>query len=159
MFGTSRGKINLILYEAALKNDKIKVHFNHKLTDIDLNMLQLTFERYEKDGKTPVKVQLSTTARLIAADGVNSAVRNVITQKDTSLKAKVTPWTFEFRVLFAPAGKMSDKLDTKVHYICSGMYVATIDNNNQQQWTGVMSVHDFESKERADLLALKKVVN
>lgn len=35
VFGTSRGKINILLYEEALKSTLIEVKFNHKLEEID----------------------------------------------------------------------------------------------------------------------------
>ncbi|OQR80516.1 hypothetical protein THRCLA_12008, partial [Thraustotheca clavata] len=56
----------------------------------------------------------------------------------------ITPWTNEYRVLFARPGEMTDKLNPRVHYIFSGGYTATIDNHGQQQWTVVTCLRESD---------------
>ncbi|OQS06353.1 hypothetical protein THRCLA_01615, partial [Thraustotheca clavata] len=73
-------------------------------------------------------------AKVIGADGVHSKVRAALQKVLPSLQVSSSPWINEYRVLFGEVGKMSDKLDPKLHYVMGGIYTSTIENNGQQQW-------------------------
>ena len=45
VYGTTRGGVNLLLYEEALNHsDQIKIFFNHKVTKVDAQSKTLTFQ-------------------------------------------------------------------------------------------------------------------
>ena len=55
VYGTSRGKVNTLLYDWSVKNSLITVLFNHKLVDMDFYKKEITLEKRESDGsKTKV---------------------------------------------------------------------------------------------------------
>jgi len=72
LYGTSRGKINSILYEWTKKFSLITVLFNHKLTDMDFEKKEITLEKRENGEKIIVIVKAD---KVIAADGLYSMVR------------------------------------------------------------------------------------
>ena len=137
VFGTSRGKVNLLLYEWAQKNRLIDIKFNHKLVDVEFESRTLVLER--RDTMSTMRVQAD---RVLAADGLYSMVRRKMEQKCPGFRADVTKWTNEFRVLFGKPGDLPETLDTKAHFIFNGLYAATVDNQGQQQWTLVMGARD-----------------
>eukprot|EP01051_Picozoa_sp_SAG22_P012662 SAG22_NODE_1337_length_4697_cov_2.318182_2_plen_544_part_00 len=162
--GTSRGKVNVLLYEAAAAHPGIAIEFGHKLVDLDCRAKTLTFSVRSADAgrvRLPAArlvVPVGDGERVIAADGVHSAVRRAM-ERDCGgngggFSCSVTPWTNEFRVLFAAAGATAEGLDTADHYIFSGVYTATVDNGGQQQWTCVLGARDdAPAGERALLLS------
>ncbi|KAJ3126242.1 hypothetical protein HK100_010350 [Physocladia obscura] len=160
VYGTSRAKVNYIVYDASIKNPNVKVFFGYKLIGLDFATKQAIFETRDK---TVVRVPPSATTseieitRIIAADGVRSIVRDSLVKNVPDFKVKLTPWTFEFRALFAEPGVGLDlsNLDTKIHYICNGMYSATVDNGGQQQWSCVVSTRDSDPPEVRDLVLSK----
>jgi len=152
VYGTSRGKVNLVLYEAAKKNPKINIKFGYKLIEINFSKKELTFTRSHDKSQEIVQVN---GRRIVAADGVNSIVRQSLLEKTANFNCTIQPWTNEFRVLFAPPGAEFKELDTRVHYIFSGCYTATIDNCGQQQWTCVMGARDNASPKEKELLLSK----
>ena len=55
VYGTSRGKVNSLLFDWSQKNKLITVLFNHKLIDMDFDKKEITLEKREPDGsKTKV---------------------------------------------------------------------------------------------------------
>jgi len=72
LYGTSRSKINSILYELSKKFSLITVLFNHKLTDMDFEKKEITLEKRENGEKIIVIVKAD---KVIAADGLYSMVR------------------------------------------------------------------------------------
>jgi hypothetical protein len=55
VYGTSRGKVNTLLYDWSVKNSLITVLFNHKLVDMDFYKKEIILEKRESDGsKTKV---------------------------------------------------------------------------------------------------------
>ena len=156
VYGTSRSKVNFILFRAVLKEKNIKVYFNHKLKDIDFDRKFLCFTIYNNNNASNDIIEIdASTTRVIACDGVNSAVRRQMESKLINFTASLIPWTNEYRVLFAPVGKLIDGLDTKVHYIFTSCYTATVaDEHGKQRWTLVMTARDSDPPdERATVLA------
>ena len=144
VYGTSRGKVNLILlqYLQTHHADTCNVHFHHKLHSLDPESKILVFTNKNNN---EVRVDAGSS-RVIAADGVYSKVRRELATKiPDKFQRIVTPWTNEYRVLFAQKGKEFDRLDPAVHYIFGSCYTATIDNDGQQQWTAVMAARDTDS--------------
>lgn len=152
VYGTSRGKVNTFLYEEALTNPNIEICFNHKLVDVGFDSKELFFDVRGEDGAKIRTVVAAGGARIIASDGLYSKVRRCIETKLDGFESKVTPWTNEFRVLFAKPGDTREELDTKIHYIFSGFYSATLDNGGQQQWSCVMGARDSAPASERELL-------
>ena len=119
--GTSRGAVNDVLLQAASANPLITLKFGLRIRDVRANTRELIFEkRVPGDVKREeVIVSCGQDGRVIACDGVNSAVRRSLVASG-ELSANVQPWKAEFRVLFARNGATSPELDEKVHYIFSG---------------------------------------
>lgn len=155
VYGTSRGKVNILLAEAAAREKLITVVYNHRLRDVRISKRELVFEARDSAGaKREVLVAAGARARVVCADGVNSAARRAMEAQEAGFSCVVTPWKNEFRVLFAEPGAASPELDERVHYIFNGCYAATVDNGGRQQWTCVMGARDGASdSERALLLS------
>ena len=153
--GTSRGKVNLLLAEAAASSALISIVYSHRLRDVRIAKRELVFEVRGEDGqKREVVVAVGAGASVVAAAGVNSAARTAMDAQEPGFLSRVTPWRNEFRVLFAAPGAAAPLLDERVHYIFSGAYAATVDNGGQQQWTLVMGARDgAPDEERALLLS------
>lgn len=147
VYGTSRGQVNLLLYQECCKKPKISILFGYKLIEMDFASKSLTFDC--RGGKVDVDAR---NCRVIGADGLNSAVRRQMAKHVTSFSQIMTPWTFEFRVLFGPIGMMLPELDSKVHYIFSGWYSATIDYNAQKRWAVVTGFRDHAPQDIQKLL-------
>ncbi|KDO27602.1 hypothetical protein SPRG_06870 [Saprolegnia parasitica CBS 223.65] len=152
VYGTSRGNVNLHLMNAALAHERITVHMNHKLRHMDVGTKRLEFE-VRDIGIVTID---ASSARIVAADGVNSKVRAALVAADPSFGVTITPWANEYRVLFGAVGKMTDALDPAVHYIFSGGYTATIDNSGQQQWSLVTCVRDTDAATSPSQLVLSQ---
>ena len=154
VYGTSRGKVNILLAEEAAKSGLIEVKFNHRLREIRFLQKQLVFDEYLSDGsKNEVIIDTSTDdSRVIAADGCNSKARFSLQQQDPHFTATVVPWKNEFRVLFATPGKLTPNLNTSTHYIFSGCYCATVNNLDQTQWTLSLGARDDCSLEDRKIL-------
>ena len=156
VYGTSRGEINLMLYRFAVEHysNLIDVRFNMKLVTMDFASRELVFQT--ADATSGEKVQRTVDAkdgRVIGCDGVYSMVRkSMVAASGGGIKVSITPWTNEFRVLFAPPGKTSPDLDETVHYIFDGCYAATVDNEGQQQWSLVLGARDSASDAERCLL-------
>jgi kynurenine 3-monooxygenase len=87
VYGTSRSKVNMILFEEVNKNSNVKVKLNHKLISLDFKKKELIFD----NSGLEYRVDASKDARIVAADGVNSIVRQSIVKNVNDLKAKLTP--------------------------------------------------------------------
>jgi kynurenine 3-monooxygenase len=113
VYGTSRAKVNLLLYEVALEHKLIKINFNHKLININSKTKELTFEVREKgDGQHIITQQITLKcSKVIAADGVNSKVRSYMDTNCQNFKSDIYPWTNEYRVLFSQPGIETPDLD------------------------------------------------
>jgi len=149
-YGTSRTRVNQLLAEATKKVPLIRTYYGYKLLDIDFDLKSLTFT---VDGEVTNTVSVDASkARIIATDGVNSATRRALEAHDPSFHAVSTPWTYEFRVLFGKPGETTDKLDPKVHYICNGQYMATVDCEGVPQWTCVTCVRDRDTPLKRSIL-------
>ncbi|KAJ3201980.1 hypothetical protein HDU82_007703 [Entophlyctis luteolus] len=162
VYGTSRAKVNYILYDAATKFANVKVFFGHRLVGIDFKTKQAVFEKVTDESgrvtvvRVPAVPDENEPNRIIAADGVRSMVRQYLSENVNDFKALVTPWTFEFRALFAESGVTLPGIDTKIHYICNGMYSATVDNAGKQQWSCVVSTRDSDPEARRQLILSKE---
>jgi kynurenine 3-monooxygenase len=154
VYGTSRAKVNLLLYEIALEEKLIKINFNHKLINMNSETKELTFEVREKGEKQHILTQQITvkSSKVIAADGVNSKVRSFMDFNCPNFKSEIYPWTNEYRVLFSQPGMESPDLDPKVHYIFNSCYSATILNDNQQLWCLSLTARDSDDEETRKLL-------
>ncbi|OQR81007.1 hypothetical protein ACHHYP_16865 [Achlya hypogyna] len=156
VFGTSRGNVNLRLWEEAKATPLITIHMNHRLRHIDVGTRTLTFDvRDDATGNTTVVTVDASAARVIGADGVNSKVRDALVAADPTFHVDITPWNNEYRVLFATVGKMTAALNPKIHYIFSGGYTATIDNHGQQQWSLVTCLRDQDAPSSPSQLVLE----
>ena len=147
VYGTSRGQVNLRLWRACADHELITLRTNHRLRSIDFATQTLHFDVVDPGtGATAPCVIDASNSRVIGADGVNSAVRSAMQSADPNdFVVKITPWTNEYRVLFAAPGHiMAETLDPKVHYIFGGGYLATIDNEARQQWTLVTVARDTD---------------
>ena len=73
---------------------------------------------------------------------VNSVVRSEMGKANLDgFRFSVTPWTKEFRVLFASSGVSTLALDPSVHYIFNGTYVATVRGDDGfVRWTCVIGI-------------------
>ncbi len=96
MYGTSRGRVNSILYDAVVQDAKVRIVFDHKLIDIDFSAKSLVFETRDGGMKQRVTIH-AKDARLLAADGCYSMVRRQMEKKVGGFEAKMMPWTKEFR--------------------------------------------------------------
>ncbi|ETW07245.1 hypothetical protein H310_01809 [Aphanomyces invadans] len=144
VYGTSRGNVNLHLWEACQGHPNIEAHMRHKLKSMDFTAKSLTFEVVFPDTSPSEVIVDASEARVVGADGVHSTVRASMQRADPSFSAKVTPWANEYRVLFGAVGQLTAELDPAVHYIFSGGYTATIDNGGTKQWTLVTTVRDSD---------------
>jgi kynurenine 3-monooxygenase len=152
-FGTSRARLNRMLADAALAEPLIEVTFGHRLSAIDFDARTLTFELSEGSSGT-VTID-ADNARIIAADGVNSRVRQLLQAHDPTFKSEVIPWTYEFRVMFGVQGIQSEALDEHIHYIHNGQYLATVDYDGSPQWSCVTCVRDRAPEARRALFLSK----
>lgn len=151
VYGTTRGGLNMLLYNYAVsKLENVSILFNHKLKGVKFETKELIFDVYQNGSKQEVVVA-GGQARVIAADGVHSAVRRAM-EGPGFVKSEVTPWHSEFRVLFAKRGATSEKLDPGVHYIFSGCYTAIVKVGGVESWTAVASCKDTASDEERRLL-------
>ena len=128
-FGTSRSKVNLILYEEAKSNSLISLQFGFKLSHVDVEAKTLEFKNRSTQSTVSVSYE---NAKLIACDGVYSIVRQCLEKQCKEFKSTVIPWTNEYRVLFAKPGVTHPDLNQQVHYIFSGCNAATIDTQSEQ---------------------------
>ncbi|KAJ3050454.1 hypothetical protein HK097_008598 [Rhizophlyctis rosea] len=153
VYGTSRFLVNLVLWEAAKHNPKIVIKFAHKLKGIDFASKRLTFDVLGKDGSTTAVNVDASSDRVVAADGANSVVRSELQNYDQTFLANTTPWSYTFRVLFAPPNVNPQDLDPSVHYIFRGAYTAVITNkDNQPQWTCVLSARHNDPPQKRSLV-------
>ena len=83
VIGTTRGSVNAILHAAAAQHPRITLCFDHKLKALDLASKQLTFAcRHTAE---PVVVNAAAPGtRVLAADGVWSAVRTALAAADAT---------------------------------------------------------------------------
>jgi len=153
-FGTSRSRLNRMLADAALAEPLIDVYFGHRLTGIDFDARALTFEVIEGSAGT-VTIDAGS-ARVVAADGVNSMLRRLLQAHDPTFTADVIPWTYEFRVMFGVQGIQSEALDEHIHYIHNGQYLATVDYDGSPQWSCVTCVRDRDPETRRALFLSKE---
>lgn len=104
VFGTTRGHVNLLLYEEVLRNPSIQVHFGHRLNDIDIEKRTLTFTKglssssssstsFSSSSPSSAAPELisvdASNARIVAADGVTSKCRSIIAKYCKIEKLKV----------------------------------------------------------------------
>ncbi|KAL3821632.1 hypothetical protein ACHAXA_006052 [Cyclostephanos tholiformis] len=153
--GTSRGQVNLGLWRACANDEGISLRTNHRLRSIDFATKTLHFDVYDPCGGDDSTTTTTTpsssvtidasNSRVIGADGVNSVVRAAMQIADPdNFTVRITPWTNEYRVLFAEPGVMTEGLDPRVHYILGCGYAATIENDARQQWTLVTVARDTD---------------
>ena len=89
-----------MLYNYALKAG-IKVVFNHRLTNVDMDTKELTFtvKNAMEGGEDSKQVVVSgADARILACDGVNSVLRDAMEVHSNDFKVKTYPWGKEFKV-------------------------------------------------------------
>jgi 2-polyprenyl-6-methoxyphenol hydroxylase-like FAD-dependent oxidoreductase len=75
VYGTTRGGMNMLLYEAAQQHAQIKIMFNHKLREINFTAGTLHFEVHGQEERVVVA---AAQAKIVAADGVYSGVRRAL---------------------------------------------------------------------------------
>ena len=97
VFGTTRGGVNLMLYERAQQTPNVRVHFSHKLRNIDFEQRALTFS---VRGGDALEVVCDEQTRVLAADGLYSNVRRAIETKYADFASSMQPWSTTHRVLF-----------------------------------------------------------
>ena len=141
-----------MLWRACVNDERITLRTNHRLRSIDFDARTIDFDAYEPSGGADDSTTTfsscaitidASNSRIIGADGVNSVVRSAMEIADPdNFVVKVTPWTNEYRVLFAEPGKTTEGMDPTVHYIFGCGYAATIDNGARKQWTMVTVARD-----------------
>ena len=152
VYGTTRGSVNLFLYQYAACCKNITIHFGHKLRDIHFDTREVEFDVDDGTGVTrPIRVP-AATSRILAADGVYSRVRRAMETQPDSFCSMVVPWRSEFRVLFAKPGATSPELDPSVHYIFNGCYAAIVKSGSEETWTCVLGAKDTAPAQERSLL-------
>ncbi len=76
IYSVSRGGLNLLLMNLADQKENVKMFFNHKCKDVDLNTASATFEN--KDGEEVIVDADS----IIGADGAYSVIRSKMMRQD-----------------------------------------------------------------------------
>ena len=59
-------------------------------------------------------------------------------------------------MLFAPKGHSIAGLDSSIHYIMNGCYLASVSQDNIERWTCVVGIDDAEDKPLKDALLSKE---
>ncbi|KAJ3044927.1 hypothetical protein HDV00_000210 [Rhizophlyctis rosea] len=155
--GTSRAVVNLELYEYAKTNPLITIKFGHKITSIDFDSQTLTFSAQSPNTTTTEIIHVDAShSKILACDGAYSQTRTLLAQHDPTFTPTLTPWTYEFRVLFAPPSTESPTLDPKVHYIFNGAYTAAISSPPKTQWTCVLSTRPTDPPAKQSLILSKE---
>lgn len=150
VIGTTRGAVNLLLYEEAIKHPEIKIEFGHRISSVNMESKSLTFT---VKGRADVTIDASNS-RVIAGDGVNSILRKAMEGRN-GFTVTAFPWSKEFRVLFSSKGEVIDGLDTAVHYIFNGCYSAAILNEQtaKKRWTCVIGVGEDTPSDYKEVLS------
>ncbi|MCG8405245.1 MAG: FAD-dependent monooxygenase [Phycisphaerales bacterium] len=76
-YSVSRGGLNVILINAAEKLENVRVHFNHKCVDLDLDAPEAVFEERQSGETRRTQADI-----IIGADGTFSAVRRRMMRVD-----------------------------------------------------------------------------
>jgi kynurenine 3-monooxygenase len=106
-----RDQASQILLEAAEANDKISLHWEHKLLSIDFEARSLTFE--VPDGS---KITVSAR-RVVAADGNRSKVRRCCEENVTGFSVEADAWGFQLRFMNSAGTPGQTAVDPAVHYV------------------------------------------
>jgi len=94
----SRGALNKILMTKAEESGKVKIHFNHSLSEIDESNNKLVFENGNRT---------TISGHIIGADGAGSAIRSYIDMKVPS-PSYSEPLGHDYKELHISPGKNGD---------------------------------------------------
>ncbi len=125
IFSVSRSELNKILITSAEKVKNIRINFNHTLKSMNDNFL------YFQDNKT-----IENEGIIIAADGVNSKVRNYIDQKN-DISSKLEPLNHSYKELTIKSNKNNQYLiDSKsLHIWPRGQFMIIALPNTDKSFT------------------------
>jgi len=126
--GIMRDQVAQILLEAAEARANVSFFWEHRLASVDFAARTCTFDR--PDGTQVV----TSTARLVAADGSRSRVRGACEAQVPGFSAEVDPWGFQLRFMTSRGREGQTAVDPAHHFVLGDKgYVC-------QQPNGVWSV-------------------
>eukprot|EP00931_Biecheleriopsis_adriatica_P039572 TRINITY_DN22623_c0_g1_i1.p1 TRINITY_DN22623_c0_g1~~TRINITY_DN22623_c0_g1_i1.p1 ORF type:complete len:474 (-),score=105.70 TRINITY_DN22623_c0_g1_i1:60-1457(-) len=126
--GIMRDQTAQLLLEAAEADDKISLHWEHKLKAMDFDAKTCAFET--PDGADKVV----SVKQLVAADGNRSQVRRFCEENVSGFAVEADPWGFRLRFMNSQGKKGQTAVDPNNHFVLGDKgYVC-------QQPNGVWSV-------------------